>query len=331
MNKLWLSLLILILSTYWAMAQDPQDKTLSDLNKPLIILPEDTMRYWKVGGFYNLQFNQNFFVNWLPGGNNSTALNSILFTYANYAKKNIQWRNNLKLAYGFSRTVDNITKEVSVSKTDDQIEFHSDFLVKAFEKHWYWIVSLIAKTQFAPGFSQDDDSDIPTSRFAAPLYIYLGAGIAYSPDQFFNVGLMPAALKFTVVLDQRLADAGAYGVLNAVRDERGNIIVPGKNLRVQFGGMVTFYYLIEEIAENLSFQTNFWLFVSYFGTTRNVSTNWQGIFNLRLRKWLTASLNIQFFYDNQVGNIRVIDDLIQIERPRMQLKVVFTLNLQITF
>ncbi len=61
----------------------------------------------------------------------------------------------------------------------------------------------------------------------APGYLFLGVGTSYiDAEKKINLYISPLTQKATFVLDQRLANQGAFGVEKAVLDANGN---DGKN------------------------------------------------------------------------------------------------------
>jgi hypothetical protein len=45
--------------------------------------------------------------------------------------------------------------------------------------------------------------------------------------------------KITMVLDQRLANQGAFGVKKALYDENGNLILEGEKSKIELGFLLT--------------------------------------------------------------------------------------------
>ncbi len=81
------------------------------------------------------------------------------------------------------------------------------------------------------------------SNFLAPAYLLYGIGMDYKPNDNFSLYISPLTVKTTIVNDQDLADAGAYGVNPAEFDETtGEIIKDGENFRHELGGYVKAEY-----------------------------------------------------------------------------------------
>jgi len=63
--------------------------------------PTDTS-YWHSGFKGILTFNQAAFKNWQAGGENTISANGLVQVPLNYKKNKIDWKNLLKVNYGFT-------------------------------------------------------------------------------------------------------------------------------------------------------------------------------------------------------------------------------------
>ena len=181
---------------------------------------------WLKGGMASLTFNQVSLTNWAAGGNNTVAFTSFFNTYANYKKGKLSWDNNLDLAYGLMRQGDNTFPWI---KSDDRIELTSK-AGKAINTKWYYAGLLNFRSQFAPGY-QAMDKKVKISDFMSPGYLLVALGLDYKPVPSFSAFFAPLTGKTTIVLDQTLADAGAYGVEKATFDDLGKMLTKGSNIR----------------------------------------------------------------------------------------------------
>ena len=116
---------------------------------------------------------------------------------------------------------------------EDRLEINSKLNYQAV-KYWNYSIFFSIKSQFAPGYKYPDRIN-EVSRFFAPGYLSLSLGMDFQPTRYFSLFMSPASGKFTFVLDQKLADAGAYGVRKAVKDSAGNIIIHGDPLKPELG------------------------------------------------------------------------------------------------
>ncbi len=239
---------------------------------------------WKKGGFVNANFSQVSLNQWAQGGENSLALASALNLFANYAKYKTTWDNNLDLAYAILKS-----GSVAPRKSDDRIDFTSKFGRKISDK-WFYSALLNFKSQFAKGFHYPDDSTV-VSKFLAPGYITLALGFNYKPVDYFEIFISPATGRLTIVNDEFLAAAGAYGVK------------PGKKTRMEFGAYLNMKFK-KDIMENVTLLTKLELFDNYSddnGNNRtNVDVNWEFGLNMKVNKLITATVATQLIYDHDV-------------------------------
>ena len=243
----------------------------------------DTVNGWKKGGMFTLTFGQSSFTNWAAGGINSISVNGAANLFANYKKDNLSWDNTLDLGYGIQKQgkKDNALTQ----KTDDKFDFASKLGIKATDK-LYYAALMNFRTQFTNGYNYPDDSTV-ISAFMAPGYLLFAAGIDYKPNKNLSVFIAPLTSKTTFVKDQTLSDAGAYGV------------DAGKSVRNEFGGYLKAVYA-KDIMKNVSFNTKLDLFSNYLHNPQNIDVNWEVLIGMKINKYLTANLNTQLLYDDDI-------------------------------
>jgi hypothetical protein len=275
----------------------------------------DTTKYWKKGGVGSLNFNQISLSNWAAGGQNSISAGAFLNLTANYKKEKTSWDNTLDLAYGMTK----IGKE-PLHKSDDKIDLNSKYGHLAFKK-WYYSALINFKSQFTDGYNYPNDSAI-VSRFLAPAYILLSIGMDYKPNDNFSFYFSPATGKITIVNDQKLAEAGAYGVDS------------GKTHREEFGAYISLAFK-KDIMQNVTFGTKLDLFSNYSHNPQNVDVNWDAMIALKVNKYITANITTTLIYDDDI-NIPIVKKINGIDTqvgagPRTQFKEVFGLGLSYKF
>lgn len=262
--------------------------------------PADTTKKWTYGGFATVNLNQSAFVNWAAGGENSFAVSFLGNLNWKYEHEKHLWTNNLDLAYGIQK----IGKE-GFRKNEDKIDFLSKYGYDIHDKKIY--ASLLAnfKSQFAKGFEYPNDStENLVSRALAPGYLLLSAGIDFKPVEYFSVYVSPATGKFTFVTEQNIANAGTYGNKAAVYDETtGLLVTPGKNIRAEFGAYVNILFQ-KEIFKNVTLMTKVDLFNNYTdpnkSNRKNIDVNWETVIDMKINKFLSASIATQLIYDNDI-------------------------------
>jgi len=258
-------------------------------NAQIDTLPKDTL--WKKGGIISLNLSQVALNNWAAGGNSSISFTGFATLYANHRKGKFAWDNNLDLGYGMVQQDDD-----PIRKNEDKIDFTSKAGIRAGNTKWFYSAFLNFRSQFANGFNFPNDSVI-ISKFMAPGYIQFSLGMDYKPNEYFSMFISPLATKFTIVADQRLADAGAYGVDGAVYNGIGNKIEDGKQLRGEFGANLSARY-IRTVATNVSINARIELFSNYAEDPQNVDVNAELLVAMKVNKYITASIFAQVIYDD---------------------------------
>ena len=159
----------------------------------------------------------------------------------------------------------------------------------------------------------------------APGYANFSLGIEYAPVDYFNVYLSPIAAKMTFVNDQRLADAGAFGVKAAELDTSGNVLTRGLRFRNEIGAYFRLRFQ-KELVKNIEMKTRLELFSSYTNNPQNIDVNFENIFTFKVNKWFQASLQWNLIYDDDID----IRDSKGKTGPRTQFKSVLGLGISYT-
>lgn len=274
--------------------------------------------FWERINRLGLNVSEVAFVNWKAGGNNSISGLANGRFERNYKFRYIQWKNILDLRYGA-----NVQEGQKPRKTEDAIRFSSTFGYRRDTiSDWYYSVKANFNTQFYNGYKYPD-RETPKSRFMAPGYIFLGAGTSYIPEgKKFNFYISPLTLKATFVLDQDLADKGAFGVEKAVLDAGGNILQKGENYFIELGFLITNSWETQ-VAENVEMRHRISLYTDYLSSFGNVDIDWELNFNFIVNEFISASLGTHVIYDDDIlfdakkdANGRITDP----GKPRIQFK-----------
>lgn len=286
---------------------------------------KDTLDRWKTGGIISLNLTQVSLTNWSAGGENSLSVNGILSLFANLKKGNSTWDNSLDLAYGKLQQGNS-----DVRKTDDKIDFTSKYGQKAF-KNWYYAGLVNFKSQMTVGYNYPNDST-KISNWLAPGYLLGAIGMDYKPSEVFTLFISPITMKMTLVNDQTLANAGAFGVQAAELDTAGNIITLGKTIRSEYGGYIR-ALLKKEIMKNVSLQSKLELFSNYSEEPGNIDVNWEVLISMKVNKFISATISTQLLYDDDI-DIAIDnnnDGIIDAVGPRTQFKEVLGIGLSYKF
>ncbi len=192
--------------------------TLTSISNISAQTENDTTEYWTIGGIPSLTFSQVTFNNWAAGGENSLSLLGSFDATADYAKDKHMWENRVSLNYGLLKQ-----GVEEFRKTDDRIYLSSKYGSQASEK-WYYTALLIFESQFQNGYDFSGDTiKKKISAPFAPAYILGSLGMNYKPFKGFDIFISPATGKMTIVADDDLSAAGAFGV------------DPGSKLRTEMG------------------------------------------------------------------------------------------------
>jgi len=238
---------------------------------------------WRTGGIFSLNLGQSSFTNWAAGGQNSYSLNGLINLTANYKKDKSAWDNALILGRGMM-FLKNGTPEWT--KTDDRIDLQSKYGRKASEK-WYYSALMSFKTQMSDGYNYPDTEN-KISGLLSPGYLLFALGMDWKPIPEFSAFLSPVTSKNTIVIDQGLSDAGAFGV------------DPGKNFRGELGAYANLIYKKDEIFKNTGFATRLDLFSNYLHNPQNIDINWETMLILKVNEFISATVNTLLIYDDDI-------------------------------
>lgn len=316
------SLITLMKRDSLALAMKNKDRSEAD---------EDTIRYWKYGGNGSLIFNQIELGNWAQGGESSYSGVVILKTYANYSKGAADWENTYDLAYGLIKLDGN-----PIRKSEDKIDVSSKFGYKAVDKLYYTGL-LNFKTQFVDGFNYPNDS-VVVSKFFAPAYLYASLGMDFKPDNEFSIYLSPASGRLIFVMEQELADKGAYSVEKAIYDSSGTLIQHGKRGRADFGASLRTRWKTS-IVDGIHIDTKLDLFNNYTdmrkSNRKNIDVNLETSLILSITDYIKTNLFIHLIYDDDIKSpIYEWEDGVKNkigEGPRLQVKETLGIGLSYKF
>lgn len=274
--------------------------------------------FWTEKNTFQLQASEVSFTNWNGGGSNSISALTGIEIERNYKDKNFKWDNRLRFQLGANKQ-----NGRDIRKTEDNFEITSKagFKFKR-NSNWYYLGRLNFNTQFFKGFKSPNEEII--SEFMAPGYLFTGLGIEHKiQKQKFYMYLSPMTIKSTFVLNQDLANDGAFGVKPAVKDDEGNILKEGENIRFENGILINNEYE-KEIIENVNMRNQLSLYTDYINNFGNIDVDWEINFSFTINDYIKANFGSHLKYDDDV-KIRVEqEDGTSIEGgPRVQWKQQF--------
>lgn len=301
--------LFFLLSNLSVFAQDSLSVKTDSLS-----LPQDTI-YWTKKNEVGLDITQVSFINWNIGGNNSIAALLKGRFERRYEKDMLSWNNDLSVRYGINKQDDQ-----EMRKTDDLLQFVSTVGYKMSKNsRWSYSSKFNFNTQFTNGYSYPN-TDVSISHTFAPAYIFLGVGAEYyKKEKEINVYLSPLTIKSTIVLNQRLADQGSFGVRGALYDENENRIRKGKLHKTEVGFLFSNGWK-KKIYENINFENRITLFTDYFNNFGNIDIDWQMQLDFVVNKHVRANITAHIIYDDDVkAKEEVAGEMITVG-PKLQMK-----------
>ena len=245
-------------------------------------------------GSYGLNINQLALTNWAAGGENSwtgKAFADFKFIYRN---KSIEQSFGGAFAFGLSRL-----SGKRIEKSDDKIDL-TYYLSRNAKSQWKLTMVSTFNTQFANGYKYPNDSTV-ISTFMAPAYLTLSGGYTYkTKDERLQIYMSPFAGKVTFVLNQDLADIGAFGVKKGYYDEDNNW-VPGENVAASLGINVITNYK-QPIGKSITYTTMLNLFYNYIERRDDnrfpLDVNWENTVHFVITKYLSTILFLHLKYDH---------------------------------
>jgi hypothetical protein len=243
----------------------------------------------------SLDLSEVTFVNWNSGGSNSISGLLGVESSVYYKDEHFIWKNNFATRYGINKQ-----QKRELRKTDDLVEINSNLGYKSDSlSNWFYSARLNFKTQLTNGYTYPNTNN-PISRLMAPGYLFLGGGMEYGKHvDNLSFYFSPVTLKATFVLDETLANAGAFGVASAILDTNGDVIVDGKQVRKEVGVLMTNSYETQ-IAENIIMKHKVSLYTDYINNFGNVDMDWKIDFDFKVNSFVRATLGSHFRYDDDV-------------------------------
>lgn len=266
--------------------------TIIMLGDSIIIKQKIKPVYWEKGGNFNLSIQQVSLSNWNAGGVSNMAFNTGLVMFANYKKDRIIWDSKLTANFGYNRISD---RRFKTRKTNDNFIFITKY-GRELTEVWYLSTQIDARTQMLAGYryfrpsGAEEDARNRISDLLAPAYIQSSTGLNYRKEyenkDKLSIIASPFTGRFTVVMDDSLSNAGAFGVIpgEMVRAEAG----------ISFGSTTDF-----QILENIRWKADLNLF-SNFEKLGNFVVNFNSVVSMKVNKYITTRIETVLIYDESV-------------------------------
>ena len=292
----------------------------------IITSKPDTISYWSNKNILGIDISEIAFVNWSAGG--TSAITGLVRGHLqrDYKDDNQVWSSELIFRYGLNKQ-----EGIELRKTDDVLRLNSTYgYRKDTLSNWYHSAKFNFNTQFTNGYNYPDTQN-PISRPFAPAYTFLGIGseYIYKPEKL-TVYLSPLTLKNTAVLDQTLANSGAYGVKKAVYDSNGILVSKGELSKTELGILVS-TYIEREIFTNITIKNRLSLYTDYLNNFGNIDVDWQFYADLIVNEYVKANVGFNLVYDEDIDVIKEENGVKINEGPKVQLKQVLGIGLEYVF
>lgn len=126
------------------------------------------------------------------------------------------------------------------------------------------------------GYQDPPANTIRISELFSPAYMLFSVGMDYKPNDDFSLYLSPVTSKMTIVLDEDLSNAGAYGV------------DPGDNVKSEYGALLKTVYKKSNVLKNIDFFTRLDLFSNLGNDPQHIDVDWEARVNMKVNSYLSA-------------------------------------------
>ena len=289
---------------------------------------------WVDRGSISINSTQTYLSNWSAGGTSAINISGMGTYSLFYRDDRHSWDNIFNFAYG--RSLIDI-KEPSI-KTDDKLDITSKYGRLA-KYNWSYTAMLNFKTQFAPGYvagakGLPDIARGKISDWLSPAYFTAALGMDYLEQRKITCFVSPFTCKGTIVKNQKLANLGQFGVTPAIYDPEGNLVTPGKNIRIEYGAYVRLGFS-KSWKEQYRLDSQLELFSSYLNQPENIDVNFEGVLGCKINKYLGFSVIMQMLYDDDIILVKTPagfdnqgNPTAEIKGPGLQLREVLAIGFQ---
>ena len=284
------------------------------------------LSYWSKKNTVGFDISEVAFVNWNAGGTSSISGLLKGKFIRDYTQINYKWSNELIFRYGMNKQ-----DGKDLKKTDDALQFNSTFgYRKDSLTNWYHSAKFNFNTQFMNGYAYPNTSKAISKPFA-PAYIFMGVGaenINNEKKRIFYIS--PFTFKTTFVLDQKLADQGAFGVEKATYDLDGNLLTHGEKSKMELGFLITNKYK-KEVFKNIILENRLSLYSDYINRFGNIDVNYDIQVELVVNQYVKANIGAHIIYDDDIKSKREVAGIQVTEGPKTQLRQAIGVGLQYVF
>lgn len=318
-----------IVSSNYIRAVNYSPNNLQNVRVPLKIQTKTynlPLSHWTKKNRIGLDISEVAFVNWSAGGTSSISGLLKGKFHRNYNRKNFNWGNELIVRYSLNKQ-----DGIKVRKTEDALQFNSTFGYRRDTlTNWFHSAKFNFNTQFTNGYAYPN-TDKAISKPFAPAYIFMGVGAENADkEKKRTFYISPFTFKTTLVLDQRLADQGAFGVTKATFDTNGNLLTPGEMTKVELGFLATSKYR-KEIVKNITLENRLTLYSDYINRFGNIDVDCDLQVELIVNRYVKANIGAHVIYDDDIKSKKEIEGIQVTEGPKTQLRQAIGVGIEYIF
>lgn len=284
------------------------------------------LSHWTSKNSLGFDISEVAFVNWSAGGTSSISGLIKGKFHRVYNRSNYKWSNELQFRYGLNKQ-----EKTEVRKTDDALQFNSTFGYRQDTlSNWYHSAKFNFNTQFTNGYAYPN-TDKAISKLFAPAYIFMGIGaenVNKKKKRTFYIS--PFTFKTTLVLDQRLANQGAFGVPKATYDLDGNLLTLGEKSKMELGFLVS-GHMKNEIFKNINLENRLSLYSDYVNRFGNIDVDYDLQVELIVNQYVKANIGAHVIYDDDIKSKRQIAGIQVTQGPKTQIRQAIGVGIEYIF
>ena len=132
------------------------------------------------------------------------------------------------------------------------------------------------------------------------------------------------------MLDQRLANQGAFGVKKALYDSNGNLIVEGEKSKTELGFLLTGFYK-QEVLKNITLENRLSLYSDYINKFGNIDIDYDLTLELVVNEYVKTNIGLHIIYDDDIKAKEEVNGEQVTVGPKTQLKQILGVGIVYNF
>ncbi|MDR2848138.1 MAG: DUF3078 domain-containing protein [Bacteroidales bacterium] len=270
----------------------------------------DSIR-WIWGGDASLSFASTALTNWTGGGEDQISVAPAVNIFANYKKGKWTWEN-----YGIFNYSIQKNGERKAVKNSDNIQIITK-LGQEITPKWFYTASLLARTQFSPGYNYSATDTIKVSDFLAPISLFLSIGMDYRPNKNISCVFSPLMGKATFSNANDIVVLSNAGLVTTEKDATGADVKVPSHSRYEFGGGIIISMTGNIFKDKLSYNTQVELFSNYVQHPENIDITWWITAKYKIYKNISADIRFDLLFDDDK---KPTDENGQLRGAKVQMK-----------